>query len=98
MPDNIRARSCDRSETHDLDHLLTLPVVRFTQELREDTMWERQARLHFAVFVDTRIEKNILDGSVAEFKAKMDSFVYELKWHMMKFSNSEPQDKVVMDA
>ena len=73
----------DATETKDLDYFSTLPFMNKTQAQREDTKLERKARLHFAVFVNTRVSKDILDGSAAEFKDKLDRFVRELKLHML---------------
>lgn len=72
----------DANETKDLDYFSTLPFMNKTRAQREDRELERQARLHFAVFVKTRVEKNILNGSVAEFKDNLSSFAHDLKSHM----------------
>jgi hypothetical protein len=77
----------DASETKDLDYFLTLPFLNRTRAQREDKKLERQARLHFAVFVNTRVSKDMLNGSAAEFKDKLESFVYELKLHMLNLAN-----------
>jgi hypothetical protein len=58
-----------------------------TRAQREDKKRERQARLHFAIFVNTLVSKDMLNGSAAEFKDKFDSFVYELKLHMLNLAN-----------
>ena len=42
------------------------------------------------------VSKDILDGSAAEFKDKLDIFVYELKLHMLNVSNRDLSDTVVM--
>jgi hypothetical protein len=73
----------DATETKDLDYFSTLPFMNKTRAQREDKQRERQARLHFAVFVNTRVSKDVLNGSAAEFKDKFDSFAYELKLHML---------------
>ena len=77
----------DATETKDLDYFSTLPFVNRTRAQREDKKLERQARLHFAVFVDTRVSKDMLNGSAAEFTEKFDSFVCELKLHMLNLAN-----------
>jgi len=77
----------DATETKDLDFFSTLPFLNRTRAQREDKKLERQARLHFAVFVNTHVCKDILDGSAAEFKDKLDSFVHELKLHMLNLGN-----------
>jgi len=77
----------DASETKDLDYFLTLPFLNRTGAQREDKKLERQARLHFAVFVNTCVSKDMLNGSAAEFKDKLESFVYELKLHMLNLAN-----------
>jgi hypothetical protein len=77
----------DASETKDLDYFLTLPFLNRTRAQREDKKLERQARLHFAVFVNTRVSKDMLNGSAAEIKDKLESFVYELKLHMLNLAN-----------
>ena len=73
----------DATETKDLDYYLTLPFLNSTRSQREDMKAERQARLHFAVFVNSRVSKDMLNGSAAEFKDRFDSFVYELRLHML---------------
>ena len=75
------------TETKDLDYFSTLPFLNKTRAQREDAKLERQARLHFAGFVDTYVSKDILDGSAVEFKGKLDNFVHELKLHMLNISN-----------
>ena len=77
----------DATETKDLDYFSTLPFLNKTRAQREDAKLERQARLHFAAFVDTHVSKDILDGSAAEFKGKLDNFVHELKLHMFNLGN-----------
>ena len=77
----------DPTETKDLDYFSTLPFMNKTRAQREDKELERQARLHFAVFVNTNVNKDMLNGSAAEFKDKFDSFVHELKLHMLNLSN-----------
>jgi hypothetical protein len=77
----------DVNETKDLNYFSTLPFLNRTRAQREDKKLERQARLHFAVFVDTRVSKDILYGSAAEFTEKIDSFVCELKLHMLDLTN-----------
>ena len=77
----------DATETKDLDFFSDLPFLNRTRAQREDRKLERQARLHFAVFVNTRVTKDILNGSAAEFTVKFDSLVYELKAHMLNLAN-----------
>ena len=77
----------DATETKDLDYFSTLPFLNKTRAQREDAKLERQARLHFAGFVDTHVSKDILDGSGAEFKGKLDNFVHKLKLHMLNLGN-----------
>ncbi|RYP59344.1 hypothetical protein DL771_010909 [Monosporascus sp. 5C6A] len=77
----------DATETKDLDYFSTLPFLNRSRAQREDKKLERQTRLHFAAFVDTRVSKDILNGSAAEFKDKFDSFTYELKLHMLNAAN-----------
>ncbi|KAK4158408.1 hypothetical protein C8A00DRAFT_39382 [Chaetomidium leptoderma] len=76
----------DATETKDLDFFSTLPFMNRTRCQREDRELERRARLHFAVFVDTRVSKDMLDGSAAEIKAASDGFADELKSHMVDFT------------
>jgi hypothetical protein len=87
----IAERSCritsepttyDASETKDLDYYSTLPFMNRTRAQRDDMKSERQARMHFSVFVDTRVGKDVLIGSTAEVKDRFDRFVYELQLHM----------------
>jgi hypothetical protein len=73
----------DATETKDLDYFSTLPFMNRTRAQREDRKLERQARLHFADFVNTHVGGDILNGSAAEFKDKLDSFVYKLKLYML---------------
>ena len=75
--------NCERA----YDYFSTLPFLISTRAQREDQELERQARLHFAVFVNTHVSKDILDGSGPEFKEKLDSFVHELKLHMLNLGN-----------
>ena len=77
----------DVTETKDLDYFSTLPFLNKTRAQREDKKLERQARLHFAVFVNTHVSQGILDGSVADFKDKLDSFVHEFKLHMLQLGD-----------
>jgi len=65
----------------------TLPFLNWTRAQREDKKLERQARLHFALYVNTYVSKDMLNGSAAEFKDKFDSFVSELKLHMLNTAN-----------
>lgn len=83
-------------ETKDLNYFSTLPILNGTRAQREDIKLKRQARLHFAVFVNTHVSKDILDGSAAEFKHKLDSFVHELKLHMLNTGNWELSDTVLV--
>ena len=83
----IEPTTYDTTETKDLDYFSTLPYLNKTRAQREDAKLERQARLHFAVFVDKYVSKDILNGSGAEFKGKLDNFVYELKLHMLNLGN-----------
>ena len=77
----------EATETKDLDYFSTLPFMSKTSAQREDNKLERQARMHFAVFVDMHISKDILDGSTVESQNKLDSFVHELRSHMLKLHN-----------
>jgi hypothetical protein len=77
----------DATETKDLDYFSTLPFLNRTRAQREDRKLERQARLPFAVFVNTYVSMDILDGSAAEFKDNLDSFVHELKLHVLNLGN-----------
>ena len=77
----------DATETRDLDYFSTVPFMNGTRAQREDLKLERQARLHFAVFVDTHVSKTILDGSNAVFEDKLNSFVHDMKLHMLNLGN-----------
>jgi hypothetical protein len=77
----------DATETKDLDFFATLPFMNRTRAQQEDKNLERQARLHFPVFVDTHVSKDILNGSTTQFKDKLDSFMRELKLHMLNLGN-----------
>jgi hypothetical protein len=76
----------DATETKDLDYFSSLPSMNRTQAQRENKQLERRARLHFADFSNTRISKDMLDGSATEFKDKLDGFAEELKSHMLKLA------------
>ncbi|KAH8726094.1 hypothetical protein GQ44DRAFT_614593 [Phaeosphaeriaceae sp. PMI808] len=77
----------DATETKDLDYFSTLPFMNTTRAQREDRKLERQARLHFADFVNRQISRDILNGSAAEFKDKLGSFAHKLKLHMLNLYN-----------
>lgn len=74
----------DATETKDLDVFLTLPFMTRTRVQRENLKMERRARLHFASFVNAHVGETMLNGSTAEFKDKFDTFIHELKLHMLK--------------
>lgn len=80
------ANTYDATETKDLDYFSTLPFMNRTKAQREDRKLERKARLHFAAFVDT-VNMDILDGSAAEFRDKLDIFVTDLKVYMLELNN-----------
>ena len=61
----------DATETKNLDYFSTLPSLTRTRARREDKKLDRQARLHFALFANTHVGKDILSGSAAEFKDKI---------------------------
>lgn len=73
----------DATETKDLDYFSTLPFLNKTRAQREGRELERKSRLHFAVFVDTRLGKDLLDGSDADFQDKFGDFTCGLKSHML---------------
>ncbi|KAF2644210.1 hypothetical protein P280DRAFT_420979, partial [Massarina eburnea CBS 473.64] len=75
--------TCDWTETKDLDYFSTIPSLNKTRAQREDKKLERKARLHFAEFVSTHVGGDMLDGSAAEFKDRLDSYVDKLKSHML---------------
>jgi hypothetical protein len=77
----------DAVETKDLDYFSTLPFMNRTRRQREGRELERQARLYFASFVDTRVNKDMLNGSAADFKDAFDKFGDELKSHMLDFAD-----------
>ena len=77
----------DATETKDLDYFSTFPFLNRTPAQREDKKLERQARLHFAVFVNMHVSNDVLDGSDVEFKDKLDSFVHDLKLHMLNLGH-----------
>ncbi|KAL9068871.1 MAG: hypothetical protein Q9157_006356 [Trypethelium eluteriae] len=76
----------DATETKDLDYFSTLPFMNKTRAQREDARLERQARLHFAEFVNTHVDSDILSGPAPKFKEKFDGFVHELKLHMLNLT------------
>lgn len=73
----------DATETKDLDYFSTLPFMNMAKAQRKDRESERKARLHFADFVDRRVEKDFLGGSEADFKLAFDGFVRDLNSHML---------------
>jgi hypothetical protein len=84
----------DATETKDLDYFSTLPFMNRTRAQREDKKLERQARLHFATFVNTHVRSDILNGPAAEFKDKSDSFVHELKLYMLNLTIENSQTQI----
>jgi len=77
----------DTSETKDIEYFAALSFMNRTQAQREDDKLEREARLHFAVFVHTQVNQDILNGSAAGFKDKLGRFVQELRLHMLSLGN-----------
>jgi hypothetical protein len=74
------------TETKDLDFFSTIKAMNKAQAQREDREVERQAREHFAVFVDKHVSKSMLNGTASEFESKLDSFAQELKVHMQQLT------------
>lgn len=74
------------TETTDLDHFDTIPMMNVTRRQKEARKLEREARKHFAVFVEKRVEEEVLDGSTAAFRGALDVLVQELKEHMGEFA------------
>jgi hypothetical protein len=77
----------DWTETKDLDYYATLEFMNSSRTQREDLRAERMARLHFAAFVDQGFKVEILDGSAAEWKDKVDGIVAALKAHLLKIAS-----------
>lgn len=77
----------DATETTDLDYFATLQFMNKTRRQQERKELEREARLHFAVFVETRIDEAILKGPATAFNNSLASFVDTLKRHMLDFVN-----------
>lgn len=75
------------TETKDLDYFATLPFMNKTRHQRERKEQEREARLHFAVFVDTCVDEAILQGSTTAFNNSFESFVGTLRRHMLDFAS-----------
>ena len=87
-----RSHPYDANETKDIDYFLTLPFMAATSQQRNTLMGQRAARLHFAAFVKTCIDKGgavsnnyVLSGSTADFQTKLNVFVRDLKDHMTEF-------------
>lgn len=74
----------ESTETKDLDFYATVKFMNKTLAQRQDLRAEREARLHFAKFVDKGVSENVLDGSLVEWQDKLDSFVAGLKAHMQE--------------
>jgi hypothetical protein len=79
----------DASETTDLDFFLNVPSLNKTPAQRMDLDAERQARRHFAVFVDSRVGAELLSGSDQQFRDRLESFAGQLKGHMLSLSKSQ---------
>jgi hypothetical protein len=77
----------DATETKDLDYFLTVSFMNRTRAQQENLKAERHACLRFAIFVDTYVKKDMLNGSAAEFDPKFDSSVRALKLHMLSLAN-----------
>ncbi|CAG8979630.1 hypothetical protein HYALB_00011993 [Hymenoscyphus albidus] len=77
----------DWTVTKDLDFFDTIPFMNTTHAQKVDRGLEREARLHFAIFVNTHVTKDILNGSAAEFARKLEGFVQGLEVHMKSFSS-----------
>ncbi|RAL03368.1 zinc finger MYND domain-containing protein [Aspergillus ibericus CBS 121593] len=74
----------DATETKDLDYFATLPFLTHTRAQRENLNRERQSRLRFAEFVNTRVRAEVLEGSTVEFQQKREAFTSMLKRHLEK--------------
>lgn len=79
----------DASETTDLDYFLSLPFLNVTPAQRRNLDAERQARRHFAVFVDSRVGAELLSGSDQQFRDRLESFAGQLKGHMLSLPKSQ---------
>lgn len=79
----------DASETTDLDFFLNVPSLNATPAQRRDRDAERQARRHFAVFVDSRVGVELLSGSDQQFRDRLESFAGQLKGHMLSLPKSQ---------
>ena len=55
-----------------------------TEVQRQNAEQERKDRLHFAAFVDTRVSKDILDGSEEVFGKTTREFEVDLRSHMLQ--------------
>ncbi len=77
------------TETKDLDYYRTLPFA--AVEPQDDTL-EREARLHYAEFVDKHFGENnstlraLLDGPAAQFQCELDGVAGKLRDHMKEFA------------
>lgn len=76
----------DAVETKDLDYFSTLEFMNKTQAQKKAREVERRGRLHFAAFIDTRVNNTILDGSAGHFRNTADRFADELRSHMLEFA------------
>ncbi|KAH7349263.1 hypothetical protein B0T11DRAFT_129179 [Plectosphaerella cucumerina] len=76
----------DATETKDLDFYKTIPTMNATEIQRENAEQERKDRLHFAAFVDTRVTKDVLEGTREVFEKAVGQFVADLKLHMLKIA------------
>jgi hypothetical protein len=79
----------DASETTDLDFFSKVPSLNKTLAQRKNLDAERQARRHFAVFVESRVGAELLSGSDQQFRDRLESFADQLKRHMLSLFKSQ---------
>ena len=76
----------DWTEVKDLDFFDTVPLMNQNRRQKESRKLEREARKHFAGFVDSRVIKEVLDGSSVAFNGEYRVFEDAIKEHMMEFA------------
>jgi hypothetical protein len=72
-------------KTTDLDYFTTLPFMDQSQAQRRDRALEQRACLHFAAFVDGRVDNGMFGESEEDFEAKNIDFVENRRSHLAEF-------------
>jgi hypothetical protein len=75
----------DAGVTKDLDEFVLDPKLTFHQQQRANLAADRRTREHFALFIDTCVVDDFLNGSDDDMKTKSEVFIRDLKVHLRKF-------------